>query len=225
MAMMLNNGFEWEVHRDIIQKSDEWFDLKTGRFSSTRISGIDVKGKNKFEIGGGLLTDLLTVVGELKTGLMEDGFRNANMQRGSKLEPEAVELYETLYFRVVEEIGFVSYGDYFGDSPDGWVDTINDGKGCLEVKCRKAALHMLYFYNEDNKYWRPKEYLQMMWHCFIGRRDWCELVSYHPDFDEDSQLFVRRFYFPLDLKKKWERKILLIHGAVKELLVKNTFSK
>lgn len=196
------------IFEDLIQGSEEWHSLKLGRISSTSVAGLFVNGKDEYKLGAGLLTECDRVIAEIRTGKNQGGdFSNANMENGIDLEDEAIEQYELENFCLVNSIGFVAMGDYFGDSPDRWVD--NDG--CLEVKCPTAKVHQSYL--RENKV--PSKYVnQMYWHMFVGEKKWCDFVSYNPEFPSEYKLFTVRLEMTEEIKSKIETKIDLINSHI-----------
>lgn len=114
---------ERTIYTDLEQGSDEWHKLKEGRISSTSIKGLLTKGKDTYGLGVGMLTCCDLVIAERKTGSSQrSDYSNEHMQNGVDLEEHAVNLYEFKNFCTVIEIGFISMGEYFGDSPDRHID-------------------------------------------------------------------------------------------------------
>jgi len=113
------------------QRSKEWYDIRKGRFTASRISelmgvkGLGLTGENyAFELAC-----------EEVFGIEEDSdFISYDMQRGINLEPMAFEKFKSikeLEFIDVQKCSFFVYGQNAGASPDGLVS--NDA--ILEIKC------------------------------------------------------------------------------------------
>lgn len=113
------------------QRSKEWFEVRKGRFTASKISellgvkGLGLTGENyAFEKAS-----------ELVFGLdEEDNFSSFDMQRGVTLEPFAFRKFKELKqfeFLEVKESYFFPFGSDAGASPDGLVG--NDA--ILEIKC------------------------------------------------------------------------------------------
>jgi len=201
--------FKITVHEQLEQGSEEWHQLKAGRISSTSVGGIFTKGKDKWGLGAGLLTQLDRVTAEIKTGESQSSdYTNSNMERGKIMEQEAIREYEIETFRVVKSIGFVAMGKYFGDSPDGWVGE----DGCIEAKSPTAKVHQKYLRLSKDPKWKTEYHTQIKWHMFVGKKKWCDFISFNPDFPEKERLLVVRYTLT-------EEEIRLMTEKAKSLVV------
>lgn len=192
------------IHTDIQQRTPEWHRLKWGRISSTGASGIATKGKDSEGLGSAILNTCHKIVAQHKTKFyMPEGYISEDMQRGIMIEPDAIEAYENEVFLETKEIGFVSYGKYFGDSPDSHVSD----DGCLEIKCLNATNHEKCLYTKS---FDKKHLDQMWWHIFIGGKKWCDFVSFNPEFPEGQRIFIKRVTIPDDKLELIESKVKAI---------------
>lgn len=115
----------------MLQRSEEWFNARKGRFTASRISELmGVKGLGL--TGESYCFDLAV---EDIFGIDEsEQFTSFDMQRGVMLEPLAFEKFKSikeLDFIEVTEATFFPIGEIAGASPDGLVG--NDA--ILEIKC------------------------------------------------------------------------------------------
>ena len=112
------------------------------------------------------------------------------MQHGIDTEDEARLAYELKAWQHVEEIGFVSKGDYMGCSPDG---LIGDNGG-VEIKCPQPQTHLSYLLDISKLvkayHWQTQGFL------WVTGREWIDLVSYCPSYEDpgngDMELIVAR---------------------------------
>lgn len=115
------------------QRSEEWYEMRLGRFTASRISEIlGVQGLGLTGEGYAFDKACEIVFGEDE----DDRFVSFDMQRGIDLEPMAFRKFKELKsmdFIDVEEAFFFPYKDYGGASPDGVYF-----ESCLEIKCPKA---------------------------------------------------------------------------------------
>lgn len=116
------------------------------------------------------------------------------MEEGKEKEPLARAAYELRKDIQVRQVGFVVHPSiiWAGCSPDGLC-----GDGLAEFKCPKSNTHAEYLLGECV----PDLYIpQMMWQlaCCPGYQ-WCDFVSYCPDFPEPLDLFICRM--PRDEKR------------------------
>jgi putative phage-type endonuclease len=166
---------------DCIQGSDEWLNVRRGVATASNFSKIVTST-------GALSTSLgsyaMQLASEVITTLAEESYTNADMQRGNELEQEARSEYQQQELVIVEEVGFMSC-DYYGYSPDGLV-----GKdGLIEIKCPRQNTHAKYLFNDK----LPTEYkAQVQGGLLVSGREWCDFISYHPNFEEDKRLFIVR---------------------------------
>ena len=163
-------------HWDIIQQSPEWFEIKKGKMSASHATAIGNCGKGLETYARQIVKDLI---------IERQNFTNKDMERGNELEPIARITYEFEYSVTVKQIGFITYSDYVGVSPDG---LINDDGG-LELKARNDDIHFGLLLGDpvdSSTIW------QMNMAMLITGRKWWDFGSYNPNFKQS--LFVKRFY-------------------------------
>lgn len=176
---------------DCLQGSEEWFANRIGLLTSSRIA--DAIRKAKRESTGELQcrADLrLELAVERITKKPMEHFVSKWMERGAEMEPMARAAYELRTDTRVRQVGFVLHPDrerlaWAGCSPDGLC-----GDGLTEFKVPKSNTHAEYLLGECV----PEMYIpQMMWQmaCCPGYQ-WCDFVSYCPDFPEPLDLFICR---------------------------------
>ena len=163
------------IHKELIQGSPEWFEIRVGKVTASHAQAIGNNGK-------GLDTYLLEVASEMFSSSEKEHYSNEHTERGNELEPIARSMYELQNDVEVEEIGFAEYNDFVGCSPDGLV-----GKdGMIEIKCPDDKTYFNLLMNEkiENAY---------IWQCqmnmLILERKWCDLVFYNPNFEKSMKIF------------------------------------
>ena len=163
-------------HWDIIQQSPEWFEIKKGKMSASHATAIGNCGKGLETYARQIVKDLI---------IERQNFTNKDMERGNELEPLARITYEFENSVTVKQIGFITYSDYVGVSPDG---LINDDGG-LELKARNDDIHFGLLLGDpvdSSTIW------QMNMAMLITGRKWWDFGSYNPNFKQS--LFVKRLY-------------------------------
>jgi putative phage-type endonuclease len=113
-----------------MQRDNEWFDSRLGRFTGSEIH----KLMGKKGIGQTGNTYAFEKACEIVFGRSEEKITSFDMQRGIELEPVAFALFKEKMeyeFVKVEECGFFPYKEYGGASPDGLVGDY----AVLEIKC------------------------------------------------------------------------------------------
>jgi len=188
----------------IEQYSDEWFQIRVGKATASRVA--DIIARTKTGWGASRKNYLAEMVAERLTGRPAERYSNAAMQWGLDTEPQARAAYEFFRDQAVQEVGFLEHAriPMTGASPDGLV---GDG-GMIEIKCPNTATHIDTLLNKkvDGKY-----VTQMQWQMACAERDWCDFVSFDPRMPEHLRLFVERVF-------RDDERIGELEAAVKDFL-------
>lgn len=195
------------------QGSDEWLKARLGVATASNFDKVITstgKESTQFE------KYALELASQLLMDEPEETYKNDAMKRGNELEPVARQAYEETTFNIVETVGmFKSDCGNFGYSPDGLVG--NDG--LIEIKCPQATTHLKYLIDDK----LPADYVaQVQGGLFISGRKWCDFVSFHPNFKEGRQLFVKRIERDEDFIAKLETNLIKTIRLRDEILVKLT---
>ena len=168
----------------IEQGSEQWFEARLGKATASRFkdvlavlkSGKPAEARTKYA---------LQLAAERLTGRAANHFVTAAMQRGTDLEPAAIAEYEWQAGEVCDPAPFVPHPELLaGASPDRLVGA----DGLVEVKCPGEIAHLLTL--RDGM---PPEHMpQVQGQLWITGRQWCDFVSYHPDFPDGLRLYVER---------------------------------
>lgn len=173
-------------YHDIAQNTEEWFGLRAGLLTSSKLGVIMANIGKAF--GEPAKKYAVNIAIEQITGEpIPSTYTNDHMERGHEQEPIARMLYEAENFTEVSNGGFFG-SDFIGCSPDGLVDS---NGGVIEIKSVIAPTH----YATVKRQGIDPSY---KWQCignlrFTGR-DWLDFISYCADFPEDKRLFVKRIY-------------------------------
>lgn len=193
---------------NVRQNTEEWFQLRLGKITSSNFDKIMANEGKAF--GPPAIEYAEKVALEVVTGERDESssFKNGYMERGNDLEPVAKELYEIERFCEVSNGGFnISDCEKFGDSPDG-----NVGKnGCIEIKSvipktqwkriKKGGVDMAYKW-------------QIQGHLLLGKKEWCDFVSYCPEMPENKRLHIERVYPDEDMIERLKQRLTLFHEEV-----------
>lgn len=169
---------------EIVQGSPEWFALRCGKVTASRIA--DLTATTKSGYSASRANYMAQLVSERLTGTPAEHYTNAAMQWGTEQEPAARDLYEFVTGQTVTEVGFVQHPTIAasGASPDGLV-----GEGLVEIKCPLTASHIdtLLGGGIEGKYVK-----QMQWQLACTGRRWCDFVSFDPRLPGKLAMFVKR---------------------------------
>ena len=169
----------------IIQGSPEWFALRVGKVTASRVA--DVIAKTKTGWGASRANYMAELIAERLTGEPAEKYTNAAMAWGTEKEPDARAAYEFFRDAHVVEVAFIDHPviGMTGASPDGFVGD----HGLVEIKCPNTATHLDTLLSQSI----PGRYVtQMLWQMACTGRQWCDFVSYDPRLPEAMSLFVKR---------------------------------
>jgi putative phage-type endonuclease len=196
----------------IEQGSDEWFALKLGKVSASRISDVMAKGKgNAPSVTRANYAAQLML--ERVTGQKQETYSNAAMQWGVEQEPLARLAYSLHIEAEIEEVAFIDHPFILrsGASPDGLVGT----DGMIEIKNPNTATHIKWALAGEVP---PEHVLQMQWQMACAGRQWNDFVSYDSRMPEGQQLFVRRLFRDNELIEKLESEVVFFDGSVEAMI-------
>lgn len=171
----------------IPQRSQEWFESRKGRLTSSEI--YKIMGDKGFAETA--KSYLLEKVCEHFGGYTAPA-TGASLEWGTELEPVAIKHYEAITGAAVESAPFIPVNEYYGGSPDGLI--IPDG--IIEVKCpHKSANHFKHgMINTPEKFKKiaPNYYYQCISNMLCAEATWCDFISYDPRVAEDYRMFIYR---------------------------------
>ena len=175
------------IFHDVIQNSEEWFNLRLGKPTTSKF-GVFMANYGK-AFGEPAIKYAFRLAKEQITGTRdeEESYTNKHMENGHIYEPVAKSRYEEKTFYTVENGGFCEHEKYnVGGSPDGLVNVFNGGieiKSVIDYSQRKTIKRNSF----DPSYkW---QLLGNMWLCDL---DWIDFVSYGYNYTEGKKLFIHR---------------------------------
>jgi len=173
----------------LIQGSPEWHEARRGKITGSRFKDVmSTRGNTR----ANYMRELLL---ERKTGIVAQGFSNADMEWGIQYESQARTYYEKLSNVTVEQVGFINhpleqYRSYVGVSPDGLVDSRDNRdfvNGSIEIKCPNTNTHMEYIVKGFPAKYRP----QVQGILWVTGRDWCDFISFDPRVEKQPFWCIR----------------------------------
>ena len=168
------------VKKNVIQGSDEWFDLKLGKPSASNASKIITNSGKQSKQREGYL---YTLAAEIITGQHVNNFISDAMQEGKNREQDSRTLYEVITGSKVEQVGLI-WQDEKKEilcSPDGIIEE-NYGLELKNVLPKTQVKYLL-----QNRL--PVEYFsQVQFSLFVtGFQRW-DFFSYSPGL---KPLFIK----------------------------------
>ena len=181
---------------DCVQGSDEWLAARLGKVTASRFDDVLCKGR-------GRKTYMMKLVAEQLTGLAQNEYSNAVMERGIEIEPQARTYYEELNECKVESVGFVIKDDFVGCSPDGLVGD----EGLVEIKCPNTTTHI----DTILKAKMPTKYIpQVQGQIWVCERKWTDFVSFDPRLKQHPFFCIRIF--------RDENYIMILEAAIEQFV-------
>lgn len=155
----------------IEQKSDEWLHLRKGKITGTTLKSLMGTPKARQDAIYELIAERLTV------GVESEGDWENPMDRGNRLEPDAIAMFELETGKQVEQVGFCEEdgNSQIANSPDGLIGETE----AVEIKAMGGKNHIkLWLTNEI-----PEEYKWQVVQYFIVNEKLEKLyfVGYNPD--------------------------------------------
>lgn len=193
--------------KDVEQGSDEWHYARKGKITGTALKGIMGTPKARQDALYEFIAERL-IVG------LDDEYENP-MDRGTRLEPEAVAMFEFETGKMVERVGLFEHetNHDIANSPDGMIKDTDDAEA-IEIKCLNGTKHV--------KMWLtgkiPDEY---HWQCvqyFIVNEKLQKLyfVGYHPriTMHKINIIELHRSDFEQDIKLAHAKQEVFIQEAM-----------
>lgn len=185
----------------LIQGTEEWKQARIGSLGASVIH--EVIAKNASGPSASRATRLAALLLERLTGQERDIFVTKSMQQGKDREPEARDLYALLTNKTVVESGIHQHPTILGThaSPDGLVGD----DGLIEIKCPEPKEHLETL---DLQRIHDKYVVQMLWQMRCTGRQWCDYVSYNPDFPPHMAMWIKRVEYDAKRIEKIETEVI-----------------
>ena len=198
---------------DDLQRNEEWFTQRAGRFTASRFADVLARNKKTGEPLKAYHDCIWQVVTERLSGVPTEGATGFALQWGTDLEPYAREAYELETGNIVTESGFIVHPEYphVGCSPDGLIGT----DGGLELKCPKSStVHLERFISGV-----PPEYMPQIQGCMmVTGRKWWDFVSFDPRMPASHRLLIIRVDRDQEFINKLELAIDAAEVSARDLL-------
>jgi hypothetical protein len=175
------------------QNTDEWKAARIGLVTSSELNNVLMDPSK-----AGYRNYRAQITLEQLTGKTPERFMgNKFTDWGHETEDLAVMSYTLRTGVQVRKCGiFIHKFLKVGDSPDG---VAIDQPGCMEVKCKSSANHLETLkLGHMPKIHKP----QVQNHIQMTGSEWCDYISFDPDFPPNSQLFIERIYKDEEYCKK-----------------------
>ena len=175
------------MSKELIQGSDEWFAVRMGKVTASKLS--DLMKKTKYGESTYKTRLRMELAIERITGKSASpNFMNQAMHDGVEREPDARKLFEAITGKEVALCGSFDHPEIVNASasPDG---ILRGENATLELKCPTRITHAKNLLSDT----MPSNYIyQVQWQIACTESDFAYFASYHPDY-------------PVELRLKWVR--------------------
>ena len=184
--------------------------MRQARITASRCADLMTKGKGK-EFGDTAINYAKEIV-LVRLGFIPEDITTWQMEWGIEHEADARAIYAASRGIEVVMPGFMLMGSdplNVGATPDGLVED----NGLLEIKCPQWKAHADYLLNGPPKnYWQ-----QMQFQMMVTGREWCDFMTFHPEFPEKLQAKVVRIKRDQDYIDAIQERILLFKELIEDL--------
>jgi len=156
---------------DIVQNSDEWFQIRLGKFSASICADLLMDKKT---IGYTAL--IQKIIEERITGLPCESKKfqgNQFTERGHELEQIARTDYEFRNLTTIKQIGVIELDEWVLCSPDGLIEN----NGLYQAKCPIFSTQLEYLKTQKVP---TNYYKQMQFELMVSGREFNVFNSFHP---------------------------------------------
>lgn len=178
------------------QRTDEWLEIRKGKFTGSEIWKLMVEPKSKSEsLSETAKSYILEKIVEQYSVDDSESFTTAAMQWGVDYEPLAKKWYTKLTGNQIEECAYIHHKLFpmnAGGSPDGYITKTNS---IIEIKCPfNGVNHIKHIMIEPHlmKQECKEYYWQMQFYMMILDADFCEFISFDPRINESWGLHIKR---------------------------------
>lgn len=213
-----------EKANNIPHGSEEWYNVRKGRFTPSELHRLMTEPKLKTEVlSAGAITYIKEKLAESLTAdfKIENEFQgNAATAWGNAYEDEAINIFADMSDTEIIKPGFILANDVFGGTPDG---VSADNSFGIEVKCPyNPAIHLdnLLLTPDEFKKARKEYYWQIQGYILLtGIPDWY-FISYDPrqthlcikyiqikKNEEDIELIKKKLKLATDYKQQLLNKL------------------
>lgn len=195
----------------IAQGSPEWFQLRLGKVTASRVA--DIMRKTKSGVSATRQRYLGELVAERLTGVPYEGFKSKDMEWGNATEEAARNHYAFMTDAILTEVAFIPHPliDMSGASPDRLVGD----DGLLEIKSPATHTHIETLLGGTID---PDYQKQMLWQMACTGRVWTDYCSFDPRMPEEMRMHVTRFHRDEAAIKEMEREVERFNAEVEDTI-------
>lgn len=183
----LLDAFDLELAEAHGQRTQEWKDIRAGKFTASEIYKLLTEPRAKADREAGIwsqgaMTYIVTKVAEELTGQVHTSSSAAPLVWGEEMEPQAKDFFTKVTGHEIAHCGFKLFNEHSGGSSDGMVD---DGS-LIEIKAPYNSANQVEYLNLKKGIeiaWAYPEYWwQMQANMLFNNVSKTYFVTYDPRF-------------------------------------------
>ena len=200
---------------EIPQGSPEWFAVRMGKITASRLGDIMRKtkwGESTYKAKVRLELAIERITGKSASSVV----MNQAMRDGVDREPDARKLFEAITGKEVALCGSFDHPEIVNTSasPDG---LLRDENAVLELKCPTHATHAKNLLSDK----MPKNYeYQVQWQIACTESDYAYFASYHPDYPKELRLKWVKVEKDDSIIKSLEEAVRQFDIEIEDLIIK-----
>lgn len=178
------------------QRTDEWFEIRKGKFTGSEIWKLMVEPKNKNES----LSE--TAKGYIIEKIVEqysiddsEPLTTISMQWGIDNEPLAKKWYSKFTGNSITDCTYIHHKLFpmnAGGSPDGYLENKN---AIIEIKCPYNGVNHIKHIMTESQYMKQEckdYYWQMQFYMMIMDADYCDFISFDPRINHSFGMHIKK---------------------------------
>lgn len=197
------------IFHDVEQNSQEWFDLRIGKVTTSNFSKFMANYGKAF--GDPALRYAHEIAFQQVTGekIDDDSYSNAHMENGHAWEPVAKLEYEERTFYTVDNGGFCQHDKLksVGGSPDGLMPNFKAG---IEIK---SVISWTQRNTIKRNSFDPAYRWQLLGNMWLCDLEWIDFVSYGFNYTDSKKLFIHKLE-----RKDHEEQLAMIEPRLLDFL-------
>ena len=209
------------INKEFIEPhTDEWYKVRLGKWTGSKMDLLFKKGRAKDQIfGEAALTHIDVLISQILTG-MEEEATGKHIDWGLAHEFDAKERYQQILNIKVKDAGFFVFNTLSGSTPDFITEDcsgVGEIKcpGALKTYCQIAQLQTV----EELKDYDPLYYHQPQSHIYFTGAEYCDFIAFDPRIKVyDAQMKIMRIYPDTAWQNDFEYRLGLAAEIMQERL-------
>lgn len=212
-----------DTSKFITPHTDEWYEARRERLTSSEIDKIFVSGKAKDQlIGTGGITYINKIIAQILTGIVKEVPETPAILWGLTEEYDAKIKYQVKTNQIVEDSFFIAYNTILGGTNDGWVKSGGNLKSIIEIKNLNSEKHIQILRCqsvEELKKIDGQFFHQPQANMLFCEAEYCDFISHDSKIKyPDLQIKIIRIYPDLRWRQEFKERMDFAADYINETL-------